>query len=908
MIRGVLAGTEKQRLDENHQGDKDWKKWGPYLSDRQWGTVREDYSPDGCNWTYFTHDHARSRVYRWGEDGLLGITDRECLLCFAVAMWNGKDPILKERPFGLSPDQANHGEDVKEDFFFIDSTPTHSYMKLLYKYPQREYPYQWLIEENKRVGKEGPEFELLDTGIFNEGRYFDVFAEYAKSGPEDICIRLSIANRGPEPATLHFLPTLWFRNTWIFGVPYENWPRPVIRRRDQNSLLAEHAKLGRYVLVADNAAGGPPPELLFTENETNNQRIFGTPNSTSCVKDAFHDYVIHGRSDAVNREAIGTKAAFYYRLDIPARQTVVLRLRLLAEDQAAGVDLLGQGWQQTFDRRFDEANRFYNDLIPQELPANQREIIRQAYSGLLLGKQFYYYVIDEWLNGDPKQPPPPEQRKDGRNHTWKDYFSRDVVSTPDKWEYPMFVSWDLACQALPLARVDPYFAKEQLLLQASPRMMKMDGQLPSMEYNFNEIMPPIHAWSCLRLYQHDSSVAAGDLEFLKRSFEQMELYWSWWVNRKDIEHRQVFAGGVLGMDNLGVFQKAERLPGVEAIESSDATAFVAFFCLGMMRIAMELAPHEPYYEDTAARFFQYFLRIADAANTLGGTGLWDEQDGFYYNIAQMDDTQRQLKIRSVAGLIPLLATVVLDDRNLGRCPALQARINWLLTYRAGMTHRVISVAGQRDAPGRLLLSMVQQDRLRRLLQYMLDENEFLSPYGIRSLSRYHREHPCTLWASGRKSIVDYEPGMSRTTQTGVNSNWRGPIWMPVNYLLVEALDRYHEFFGDDFRMECPTGSGKVMNLHQIAQELRLRLCRIFLPDRDDGHCPWHGPFTQFSRDPYWNYLILFHEYFHAETGMGLGASHQTGWTALIIPLLEQAAEIAAAQQATPTANLHLEPT
>jgi hypothetical protein len=878
--------AEQQRLDEDQGRQRNWKRWGPYLPERQWGTVREDYSPDGDAWRYFTHEHARSRAYRWGEDGLLGLADRECRLCFAVALWNGRDPILKERLFGLTNPQGNHGEDVKEQYFYLDCSPTNSYAKALYKYPQAEYPYLRLVGENARRTRREPEYELLDTGAFAADRYFDVFVEYAKAGPNDILIRLSAVNRGPEAAPLDLLPTLWFRNTWASGCTHEPWPKPVLGRVNPGEILAEHESLGRLRLVVGPGPDGAPPELLFTENETNAQRVFGKPNPTPYVKDAFHEYVINNRTDAVNPEMIGTKAAARYRLTIGPSETATVRLRLFAEDEAPA-EPLGPDFDEIFRRRIEETDAFFAPLAPAHLPPVVRRIMRQAYGGLLWTRPFYYYVIKDWLEGDPNQPPPPAARKNGINASWTHLFNRNLLSLPDKWEYPWYAAWDLALQMIPMAKVDPEFAKDQLVLLLREWYMHPNGQLPACEFALSDVNPPVHAWACWRVYKIAAPRGKRDRLFLERTFQKLLLNFTWWVNRKDLSGRQIFAGGFLGMDNIGLFDRNQPLPSGQHLEQADGTAWMAFFCSTMMAMALELAKEEPAYEDLASKFFNHFVGISQAMNCLGGTGLWDEEDGFYYDQVTLDGRVTRLRARSLVGLIPLLAVEVLEDEELHRYPGFVNRMEWFLENIKDLAGQ-ISYMSHDCAKGQCqyrLLAIPSRERLLRVLRYMLDEQEFLSPYGIRSLSAYHREHPFVMKVGGTEYRIDYEPGESATALFGGNSNWRGPIWMPINYLLIEALERYHHFYGDTLKVECPTGSGHLMNLKQVADEIKSRVCRLFLPDLN-GRAPWQGRDDVFSTNPHWKDLHLFHEYFHGDTGAGLGASHQTGWTALVARLLE----------------------
>ncbi len=879
--------AEARRLLEDAHRQKNWKRWGPYLAERQWGTVREDYSPDGTAWDYFTHEHARSRAYRWGEDGLLGITDREGRLGFALALWNGRDPILKERLFGLTNSQGNHGEDVKEYYYYLDSTPTHSYMKALYKYPQAEYPYAHLMEENQRRGPQDREFELLDTGIFDENRYFDVFAEYAKGSPDDILIRLTFANRGPEAAILHVLPTLWFRNTWSWGRTGEGyWPKPIIERVEDRTLESVHSTLGKFRLVAEAVAGEQMPKLLLTENETNQERLFGRTSASPYVKDAFHEYVVQGKRGAVNPLAIGTKAAVHYRFEIQPRSTVTLRLRLFAQEQTPD-QIFGSDFDRIFEQRIHEYHEFDSQFLVEKLQPYERQVLRQAHAGLLWSKQFYHYNVADWQAGDSKKPSPPS--KDRPNLDWAHLYNRDVISMPDKWEYPWYATWDLAFHMIVMAEVDPYFAKEQLILFLREWYMHANGALPAYEFNFSDVSPPVHAWACWRVYKVTAPRGKRDRVFLGRVFQKLLLNFTWWVNRKDAEGNNIFGGGFLGLDNIGVFDRSQPLPTGGCLEQADATAWMAFYCATMLAIALELATEDPTYEDVASKFFEHYVAISEAMNNLGGTGLWDEQDGFYYDLLQpcnesgSEHKPVPLRIRSLVGLMPLFAVDVLDQEQVEHLVGFSKRMHWFLNNRPQMAEHVYWKQGD-NGQGRILLSIPSRERLERMLSYLLDENEFLSPYGIRSVSRVHKEHPYSYWVGTEEHRVEYTPGESDTGQFGGNSNWRGPIWMPLNYLLVEALERYHYYWGDDFKVECPTGSGQMLNLGEVAQEIRSRLVSIFLPD-EQGRCPWHGEEWRYAEDPHWRELTLFHEYFHGDTGRGIGASHQTGWTALMARLL-----------------------
>ncbi len=900
------AGAELQRLEADHLRERNWKRFGPYLAERQWGTVREDYSADGTCWDYFPHDHARSRTYRWGEDGLLGICDRQGRLCFGLALWNGADPILKERLFGLTGPEGNHGEDVKEQYFYLDSTPTHSYMKALYKYPQREFPYGWLVDENRRRGKGDAEFELADTGAFDDGRYFDVFAEYAKASPDDLLIKITVANRGPVAAPITVLPTLWFRNTWSWGRTGEGYSeRPTLAATDaEGEIAADQASLGNYRLVADrDPIDGRPPELVFTENETNTERLYGSPNATPYVKDAFHDYVVAGRTDRVNPTRRGTKAAAVYRLTVPAGGEVQLRLRLtstreVARDQSAFAD-----FDAVFASRRAEADAFYQAKTG-PLSTDERLAVQQAYAGLLWSKQFYHYDVRTWLEGDPAHPAPPASRRAGRNVEWGHLYNRDILSMPDKWEYPWFAAWDLAFHMIPFARIDPHFAKEQLLLMTREWYMHPNGQLAAYEFAFGDVNPPVHAWAAWRVYKIAvDAEGQRDRVFLARMFKKLLLNFTWWVNRKDAEGRNLFSGGFLGLDNIGVFDRSRPLPTGGHLEQADGTAWMAFFCATMLSMALELAKTEPSYEDMASKFFEHFVHITDAMNSLGGTGLWDDQDGFYYDKLHAGGDEVPLRVRSLVGLLPLIAVEVLEDDTMDRLPAFKRRMQWFLDNRRDLAGRVSLGTGSGDHDhhhGHVLLAIPSKERLTKVLKYMLDEAEFLSPYGVRSVSKVHEREPYRFFHGGEEFRVDYVPGESNTGLFGGNSNWRGPIWMPVNYLLVEALERYHHFYGDDFRVECPVGSGRWMNLAEVAREISARLGRIFLAG-EDGHRPCHAGDARFAEDPHWRELVLFHEYFHGETGRGVGASHQTGWTALAIRFIEDIARARAARRPTVSA-------
>lgn len=914
MIHDRDQDAESLRLCEDTRREQNWKRWGPYLSERQWGTVREDYSANGDAWNYFPHDHARSRAYRWGEDGLLGLTDRECRLCFALALWNGRDPILKERLYGLANGEGNHGEDVKECYYYLDATPTSSYLKGLYKYPQAEFPYGWLLGENQRRGKREPEFELTDTGIFDENRYFDVFVEYAKAGPNDILIRITAHNRGSQPALLHLLPTLWFRNTWSWGFMHEGyWAKPLLRRESDLTILAEHDTLGRFRLHIDpplmepGAVGGTQ-RLLFTENESNFQRLFRMSNSSQFVKDAFHEFLIHGKSDAVNPAEQGTKAAAYCVEQIPAGGKVTLQLRLCEADKLVA-EPFGPGFEKTLEKRLQEADQFYGQRIDNALSQEEKRVARQAYAGLLWSKQFYKYVVKDWLRGDPGSPPPPATRANGRNSDWPLLYNRDIISAPDKWEYPWYAAWDLAFHLVAFAEIDPQFAKEQLLLFLREWYMHPNGQIPAYEWNFSDVNPPVHAWACYRVYKMTGKRGQRDRLFLARAFQKLLINFTWWVNRKDVAGRNLFAGGFLGMDNIGPFDRSTPPPPGVTTAQADGTAWMAFYCLVMLAIALELASQDPEYEDVASKFFEHFVAIVDAMNLMGGFGLWDEQDGFYYDGVQIGDHAYHLKTRSMVGLIPLLAVVVLDDEMIGHLPGFRKRLGWFLKNRDDLGSQITYCERARcDGEHRLLLAIPSKDRLQRVLRYLLDEDEFLSPHGIRALSRYHLHQPYLVKSRFGELRVDYDPGDSTSNLFGGNSNWRGPIWFPVNYLLVEALQRYHYYYGDACKIECPTGSGRMLNLREVAAEIAARLASIFLPNAQ-GRRPCHGNDPRYSTDPNWRDLVLFYEYFHGDDGRGLGASHQTGWTALVVRLMEKfrmrisgASERASERDASPSAN------
>ena len=894
-----VANAEEQRLEESRQRKVHWKRWGPYLSERQWGTVREDYSSAGSAWDYFSHDHARSRAYRWGEDGLGGICDRHQLICFALVLWNGKDPILKERLFGLTGSEGNHGEDVKEYYYYLDSTPTHSYMKFLYKYPQSEFPYTVLVQENRRRGKNEFEFELMDTGVFDGDRYFDVLIEYAKASADDILIQVAAHNRGPDIAELYLLPTLWFRNTWAWNGASD---RPVLKNatsvQDATVIEACHGYYGRRWMICEG-----PPELLFTENETNLKKLFGVDCKGSYVKDGINDYVVYGNHDAVNPAGIGTKAAALYRQKIEPRSHRIIRLWLTDKEPAvvgrsapavtvAGAQPFGKTFDDVFSKRIAEADEFYARRIGQASSRDAAEVQRQAFAGLLWSKQFYHYDVSTWIEGDPAGPPPPVERKLGRNHEWNHLYNEDVISMPDKWEYPWYASWDLAFHCVTLALVDPDFAKEQLLLFLREWYMHPNGQLPAYEWAFGDVNPPVHAWAAWRVYKIERRIRGQtDRSFLVHVFQKLLLNFTWWVNRKDAEGMNIFQGGFLGLDNIGVFDRSAPLPTGGHIEQSDGTSWMGMYCLNMLSMALELAKEDRTYADLASKFFEHFVYISDAMNNRGGHGidLWDEEDGFYYDVLHLPDgTHHKLKVRSMVGLVPLFAVETLEPEIVDTLPGFKKRMLWFIENRPRFRGNVTRVS-TRGGTDRHLLSIVNAERLSRVLRFLLDEREFLAPHGIRALSQFHRDHPYVLHVDGHEYRVDYQPAESNSRLFGGNSNWRGPIWFPLNYLLIESLQKFHHFFGGDLKAECPYGSGHFADLRKAAADISRRLIRIFLRD-ESGRRPVYGGLDKFQSDPHWRDLIQFHEYFHGDNGAGIGASHQTGWTALVAKLIEQSGE------------------
>jgi hypothetical protein len=877
---------ENLRLQQDRDRIAYWKRWGPYVSERQWGTVREDYSAGGAAWEYFSHDQSRSRVYRWGEDGIAGISDTRQRLCFAIALWNGQDPILKERIFGLTGNEGNHGEDVKEYYFYLDSTPTHSYMKCLYKYPQQAFPYAQLVEENQRRSKLEPEFELLDTGIFDDDRYFDIFVEYAKATAEDILIQITIANRSHESSTLQLLPTLWFRNLWDWN---PDITPPLIKVVHSDSKLsqveAQCPTLATHWLYCEGDA-----ELLFTNNETNYQRLFGTANRSPYVKDGINDYVVNGDAQAINPDRVGTKFAAHYSLTLAPGETKTVRLRL--SDQPQMATPFSAEFEQIFQTRKQEADEFYQDVSPFPQSADVRNIQRQAFAGLLWSKQYYQYSVHDWLKGDPGQPAPPTDRKAGRNHEWGTLFSEDILSMPDKWEYPWFAAWDLGFHLIPLAMIDPDFAKLQLDRLTREWYMHPNGQLPAYEWKFSDVNPPVQAWAALQVYQiEQKSTGQGDRAFLQRVFHKLMLNFTWWVNRKDMAGNNVFQGGFLGLDNIGIFDRSAELPTGGYLNQADGTSWMGMYCLNMLAIALELAKTDDAYEDIASKFFEHFLYIADAIDCIGDTkmSLWDEEDGFYYDALHLPDGQQvPLKVRSMVGLIPLYAVAVLELETLDKFPGFKRRMQWFIRNRPDLKENVACM----ETPGtgaRRLLAIAYRSKLQRILQRLLDENEFFSPYGIRAVSKYHKDHPYCFQLNGQEYCVRYEPAESSTGLFGGNSNWRGPVWFPVNYLIIESLQRFHTYLGDDFKVECPTGSGHEMTLAEVAITLSHRLVALFERDAT-GRRPVYGGIERFQSDPHWRDYILFHEYFHGDNGAGIGASHQTGWTGLVAALISQNAE------------------
>ncbi len=882
-----MTNAEQLRLNQVQTNQTPWQRFGPYLSERAWGTVREDYSPGGTAWDYFPHDQARSKVYRWNEDGLAGICDDQQLLCLGLALWNGHDPILKERLFGLTGSEGNHGEDVKEYYYYLDSTPTHSYMKMLYKYPQAAFPYSQLVAQNAGRGKDEAEFELIDTGVFEENRYFDVIVEYAKAGPDDILVKISATNRGPETAMLHLLPTLWFRNTWSWGYD-DRQPELAAAHAADGVFKATHHSLGDYWWYCEGA-----DELLFTNNETNTQRLYGVAASSPYVKDGINDYIVKGDQTTVSPEQSGTKAAAHYTHTIEPRATMTVRLRLTKSETQANIQTMFADFEGVFSQRLTEADEFYAALQPTSLSEDERNVQRQAFAGMLWSKQFYYYDVEQWIKGDPSQPAPPAERKAGRNRDWEHLNNAEVISMPDKWEYPWFAAWDLAFHCLPLALVDSHFAKSQLDHILREWYQHPNGQVPAYEWAFGDVNPPVLAWAAWRVYKIDEKQHAGkkDRAFLERAFHKLLINFTWWVNRKDSEGHNVFQGGFLGLDNIGVFDRSAPLPTGGQLEQSDGTSWMAMFSLNMMTIALELACDNEVYEDIATKFFEHFLYIAQAMNKMGddGISLWDNEDEFFYDALSLPDgSHNRLKVRSLVGLIPLLAVETLEPALLDKVPGFKTRLEWFLTNRPHLA----SLVSRWDEAGmgkRRLLALVRGHRMKRLLKRMLDQTEFLGDYGIRALSKYHQDHPYELRAAEMDYRVQYEPAESHSGLFGGNSNWRGPIWFPINYLLIESLQKFHHYYGDDFKVECPTGSGTYVTLNEVADELSRRLSSLFLRN-EKGERPFNSGQQYFQQDPYWRDLILFNEYFHGDNGSGVGASHQTGWTGLVAKLIQQQGE------------------
>ncbi len=871
--------SEQKRLAQCTSASPAWKKWGPYLSERQWGTVREDYSPHGNAWDYFPHDHARSRAYRWGEDGIAGFSDDNQILCLSLALWNERDPILKERLFGLTNGEGNHGEDVKELYYYLDATPTHSYLKMLYKYPQAAFPYADLVAENRRRGIGAPEYELLDTGALDENRYFDVFIEYAQAGIDDVLMRITAHNRGNASAPLHLLPQLAFRNTWSWK-PGERKPK---LRIGGNGLVAEHITLGTYHCAA-GSPGGATMQWLLTENSTNSRRLYAS-DAAGPFKDGFHEYLIDGREDAVSANAEGTKAGAHFRFEVPAQSSVSIHVRLSRTALPAPLT----NFNDTFDQRIAEANEFYADLQRGIEPADAKLVQRQAFAGMIWSKQYFYFDVPEWIKGDPGQIPPPAGRRRGRNHEWMHLNNADIISMPDKWEYPWYAAWDLAFHTLALALVDSRFAKEQLVLLTREWYMHPNGQMPAYEWAFGDVNPPVHAWATWRVYQMDRNKngGKGDLAFLERVFHKLMLNFTWWVNRKDAEGRNVFQGGFLGLDNIGVFDRSAQLPTGGHIDQADGTSWMAMYSLNLMRIALELAQHNPVYEDVATKFFEHFLHIAEAMNNVGeaGIGLWDETDEFFYDVLHLPDGGMvPLKVRSMVGLIPLFAVETLEPELLDKVPEFKRRLKWFLKYRPDLAS-LVSHWNEEGRGHRRLLSLLRGHRMKRLLTRMLDETEFLSDYGIRAISKHHDRHPYVFNVNGMDLSVRYLPAESDSGLFGGNSNWRGPIWFPVNYLLIESLQKFHHYYGDDFKIECPTGSGKFVSIDDAAREIAARLTRIFLKD-EHGKRPVFSHHPRLQHDEHFRDHVLFYEYFHGDTGRGVGAAHQTGWTGLVAKLLQ----------------------
>lgn len=867
---------EKKRLNENKKKVKNWKKWGPYLTERQWGTVREDYSKNGDAWNYTSHDFARSRIFRWGEEGIGGICDENQLLCFALAFWNGKDPMIKERFFGLTNYEGNHGEDVKEYYYYLDNTPTHSYMKMLYKYPQQEFPYNNLIKENKERDRNAPEFELIDTGIFSDDKYFDIFIEYAKLDAEDILIKISAFNRSRQKAEINIIPTVWFRNTWAWG--YDDY-KPTLTLH-LNRINVEHQKLGKYKLFFEG-----DPGTLFCNNETNVERLYGIKKEDSFYKDGINNFIITGNREVINSNSEGTKAGLNYKFIIPAKKSKIVKLRLTKKS----IQKPFINFDENFNKRIKEAGKFFKELQLNIKSKDQKNIQRQAIAGMLWNKQFYYYDIPQWLNGDPAQPPPPAERKNGRNSGWFHLNNFDIISMPDTWEYPWYAAWDLAFHCIPISMVDAEFAKNQLLLLTKEWYMHPNGEFPAYEWNFSDSNPPVFAWAAWRVYKIDKKQNnnTGDYEFLESMFHKLLLNFTWWVNRKDMENNNIFQGGFLGLDNIGVFDRSKKLPNGRFIEQADATSWMAMYCLNLMRIALELSSKNPVYQDLATKFFEHFLYIANAMVNMGSRGidLWDDKEEFFFDVLKTSaDKNIFLRIRSIVGLIPLFAVEVLDIDVIKKAPEFERRLKWFLDYRPDLA-KLVSRWTEPGKGERRLLSLLRGHRMKCILRRMLDETEFLSDYGVRSLSRYHKDNPYKFYSDGSVLTVDYEPAESATGLFGGNSNWRGPIWFPINFLIIESLQKFYHYYGNDFKIEYPTNSGKYFTIKEISEELSKRLFKIFLKDKN-GNRPVYGKNKKLQKDPYFKDYLLFYEYFHGDNGSGLGASHQTGWTGLIAKLLQ----------------------
>ena len=887
--------AEQQRMEQDRTRTANWKRWGPYLAERQWGTVREDYSDNSDSWRSFTHEHATSRAYRWGEDGLLGVTDRQGRLCFALALWNGKDPILKERLFGLTGPEGNHGEDVKEYYFYLDSTPTHSYMKALYKYPQAEFPYQRLRDENAARGFEDPEFEIEDTGVFDDERYFDVQAEYAKAGPNDLLIRITITNQGPDVAPLHLLPSLWFRNTWSWGRSGEGyWSKPRISKLADQTLESEHDSLGRFLFFADNDRGkdnsedGNSPVFLFTDNETNVQKLYNQTSEAAFYKDAFHEYVLENKINAVHPAQAGTKAAAVYQMELQPGESRSFSFRLVKDSEVTEPtpeSMLGDDFDAVFAERIKDADEFYEGKLESWCCDQEKAIARQAFAGLFWTKQFYFYSVHDWLRGDTTMPTPSENRKSGRNADWNHLYNRDVISMPDKWEYPWYAAWDLAFHMVPFAMVDLEFAKEQLLLFLREWYMHPNGQIPAYEFQFSDCNPPVHAWAVWEVYLlSGDSPESRDRQFLSKAFHKLLINFTWWINRKDSDGNHIFSGGFLGLDNIGVFDRSQPGHLGAELDQADATAWMAFYSVIMLSMALELARTDSSYEDVASKFFEHFVAIADAMNSVGGDGLWDETDEFYYDQLNQGGSTTPMRIRSVVGLLPMVAVSVLDQDLISQLPGFQKRLVWFLENRKRLASQISYMEKSGDS-NKLLLAIPSKSRLLGLMRYMLDETEFLSDYGIRSMSKHHEANPYSVSINGQDFSVKYTPAESDSGMFGGNSNWRGPVWFPINFLLIEALNQYHDFYGDALKVECPVGSGNEMTIKEVGDEIARRLTTLFLPE--DGRRPVNEQRPFLDSKPAWKDLILFHEYFHGDTGRGLGASHQTGWTALVVNCLDR---------------------